>query len=121
MPINIYHTCLVQVPDPSFDIPDVRSLVGGKRIIEVSTFPFKTNFLILGTEICTKLQVMNSATQLNSEMTLRDWEEFFMHPDRDDTKLNCISLEFSNTRMEERVIAPRVVRQIDWVDHVWPR
>ena len=54
-------------------------------------------------------------------MTLRDWEEFFMHPDRDDTKLNCISLEFSNTRMEERVAAPRVVRQIDWVDHVWPR
>ena len=66
-------------------------------------------------------QVMNSATQLNSEMTLRDWEEFFMHPERDDTKLNCISLEFSNTRMEERVAAPRVVRQIDWVDHVWPR
>ena len=54
-------------------------------------------------------------------MTLRDWEEFFMHPERDDTKLNCISLEFSNTRMEERVAAPRVVRQIDWVDHVWPR
>ena len=80
----------------------------------------QTNFLILVTENI-KLQVMNSATQLNSEMTLRDWEEFFMHPDRDDTKLNCISLEFSNTRMEERVIAPRVVRQIDWVDHVWPR
>ena len=43
---------------------------------------------------------MNSATQLNSEMTLRDWEEFFMHPDRDDTKLNCISLEFLNKQIE---------------------
>ena len=93
---------------------------------------------------------MNCATQLNAEMTMRDFEEFYSHPDRwdpswrshtsplrDDTKLNVISLEFSNTRMEEKVAAPRVVRQvvfqsssfthscsllqIDWVDHVWPR
>ena len=28
------------------------------------------------------LQVMNCATQNNSQMLLKDWEEFFMHPDR---------------------------------------
>jgi len=87
------------VPDPSFTVSDVRSMVGGKRILEV----------------------MNCATQLNSEMTMKDWEEFFMHPNRDDTKLNVISLEFSQTRLENYVSAPRVVRQIDWVDNVWPR
>ena len=95
---------------------------------------------------------MNCATQTNSQMLLRDWEEFFTHPERDDTKLNVISLEFSQTKLESYVTAPRllsyhsnqiiasfpnylnidhndtelssvcrVVRQIDWVDNVWPR
>merc|ERR1719334_1418188 len=40
---------------------------------------------------------------------------------RDDTKLNVISLEFSQTKLENYVSAPRVERQIDWVDNVWPR
>ena len=43
------------------------------------------------------------------------------HIVRDDTKLNVISLEFSQTRLESYVSAPRVVRQVDWVDNVWPR
>jgi len=89
----------ITVPDPSFTVSDVRNMVGGKRILEV----------------------MNCATQLNSEMTMKDWEEFFMHPNRDETKLNVISLEFSQTRLENYISAPRVVRQIDWVDNVWPR
>ena len=52
---------------------------------------------------------MNCATQTNSQMLLRDWEEFFTHPDRDDTKLNVISLEFSQTKLESYVTAPRSV------------
>ena len=51
----------ITVPDPSFTVSDVRNMVGGKRILEV----------------------MNTAMQLNSEMTMKDWEEFFMHPNRD--------------------------------------
>ena len=35
--------------------------------------------------------------------------------------LNVISLEFSNTRLETQVMSPRIVRQIDWIDKVWPR
>ena len=54
-------------------------------------------------------QVMNCATQTNSQMLLRDWEEFFTHPERDDTKLNVISLEFSQTKLESYVTAPRSV------------
>ena len=64
---------------------------------------------------------MNCATQLNAEMTLKDFEEFFTDPDRDDTKLNVISLEFSQTRLDAHVSAPKVVRQIDFIDNVWPR
>jgi len=89
----------MKIPDPTFTITDVRNLVGGKRILEV----------------------MNCATQSNAEMTLKDWEEFFTAPDRDDTKLNVISLEFSHTKLDSYVVAPRVVRQVDFTDNVWPR
>ena len=89
----------MKIPDSSFCISDVKNLVGGKRILEV----------------------MNTATQSNAEMTLKDWEEWWTAPDRDETKLNVISLEFSHTRLDKEVIAPRVVRQIDFVDNVWPR
>jgi F-box/leucine-rich repeat protein 10/11 len=89
----------IRVPDASFSVTDVRNLVGGKRLLEV----------------------MNCATQLNAEMTLKDFEEFFQDPDRDDTKLNVISLEFSHTRLDGHVTAPKVVRQIDFTDNAWPR
>jgi len=89
----------IRVPDSSFSVSDVKNLVGGKRILEV----------------------MNCATQLNAEMTLKDFEEFFTDPDRDDTKLNVISLEFSHTRLDAHVSAPRVIRQIDFTDNIWPR
>jgi len=89
----------IKIPDTSFSITDVRNLVGGKRILEV----------------------MNCATQSNAEMTLKDWEEFFTAPDRDNTKLNVISLEFSHTKLDSYVVAPRVVRQIDFTDNIWPR
>ena len=45
----------IRVPNSSFSVSDVRNLVGGKRLLEV----------------------MNCATQLNAEMTLKDFEEFF--------------------------------------------
>ena len=48
------------MPGPSFTVTDVKNLVGGKRVLEV----------------------MNCATQTNNQMLLKDWEEFFMHPDR---------------------------------------
>ena len=50
----------IRVPGPSFTVTDVKNLVGGKRVLEA----------------------MNCATQTNNEMLLKDWEEFFMHPDR---------------------------------------
>ena len=89
----------MKIPDTSFSITDVRNLVGSKRVLEV----------------------MNTATQSNAEMTLKDWEEWWTAPDRDETKLNVISLEFSGTKLDRDVIAPRVVRQVDFVDNVWPR
>jgi len=89
----------MKVPDPSFTVSDVKNLIGNRRILEV----------------------MNSATQVNAEMTMKDWEDFFMDPDRDGTLLNVISLEFSQTKLEPYVVAPRVVRQVDLIQNAWPR
>eukprot|EP00088_Acartia_fossae_P039647 TRINITY_DN4126_c0_g1_i2.p1 TRINITY_DN4126_c0_g1~~TRINITY_DN4126_c0_g1_i2.p1 ORF type:complete len:935 (+),score=174.46 TRINITY_DN4126_c0_g1_i2:37-2841(+) len=89
----------ITVPDSSFSISDVRALVGGKRNIDV----------------------MNCATQQNSGMTMKEWEDFFTDPNRPDVKLNVLSLEFSHTKLDAYVTSPRVVRQIDWLDNVWPR
>jgi hypothetical protein len=35
--------------------------------------------------------------------------------------LNQISLEFSKTALSEKILSPAFVREIDWIDHAWPR
>ena len=77
-------------------------------------------------------------TQKNTTMTMKEWHKYFENsngssanpnpnPSNGDGKkgrteiLNVISLEFSNTRLETQVMSPRIVRQIDWIDKVWPR
>ena len=64
---------------------------------------------------------------------MKEWHKYFensngssANPSNGDKKgrteiLNVISLEFSNTRLETQVMSPRIVRQIDWIDKVWPR
>ena len=88
-------------PD-SFTVTDVKNAVGARRTVEV----------------------MDCTTQRNSEMSMKEWEEYYnsaSEAGREGKKLNVISLEFSFTRLEPYVIAPKVVRQVDWVDNVWPR
>ena len=89
----------ITIPDSSFSVTDVKNAVGARR----------------------GLEVMDCTTQKNSPMTMREWEEYYNSPTRDSRKLNVISLEFSFTKLEPYVISPKVVRQIDWVDNVWPR
>ena len=89
----------MSVPDPSFSVLDVKNAVGARRTVEV----------------------MDCATQRNSEMTMKEFEEFYSSPNRDSRKLNVISLEFSFTKLDQFVIAPKVVRDVDWVNSVWPR
>lgn len=35
--------------------------------------------------------------------------------------INQISLEFSNTPMADHFLSPQFVRELDWIDHAWPR
>ncbi|XP_052126433.1 jmjC domain-containing histone demethylation protein 1 [Frankliniella occidentalis] len=86
------------VPSKNFSINDVRTCVGSKRMLDV----------------------MDVNTQKNCEMSMKEWQRYYEDPDKDKL-LNVISLEFSHTKLENYVKSPSIVRQIDWVDVVWPR
>lgn len=88
----------LRVPTSNFSINDVRMCVGSRRILDV----------------------MDVNTQKNSEMTMKDWQKYYEDPNKD-RLLNVISLEFSHTKLENYIQTPTIVRQIDWVDCVWPR
>ncbi|GLH03864.1 JmjC domain-containing histone demethylation protein 1 [Gryllus bimaculatus] len=88
----------LRVPSANFSVNDVRMCVGSRRILDV----------------------MDVNTQKNVEMTMREWQRYYDDPEKD-RLLNVISLEFSHTKLENYIQTPTVVRQIDWVDCVWPR
>ena len=48
--------------------------------------------------------------------TLRDWAAYFSQKDAASHKvLNVLSLEVSGTRLGERVLGPKFVRDLDWI------
>ncbi|XP_025092678.1 lysine-specific demethylase 2A-like isoform X3 [Pomacea canaliculata] len=99
-PIIIYEkTGLgMRVPSENFQVTDVKQCVGSRRMLDV----------------------MDVNTQKGMEMSMKEWVRYYQNPERD-RLLNVISLEFSHTRLENYVESPTLVRQVDWVDRVWPR
>ena len=68
------------------------------------------------------VDVIDVYTQKNSQMTMKDWQKYFdQRKDERTDLLNVISLEVSNTKLDSQILAPKIVRQVDWVDKVWPR
>lgn len=88
----------MKVPDSSFTVREVKTLIGGNRILDV----------------------MDVTTQTDSEMTMKEWCNYWEKTPRDRI-LNVISLEFSHTKFETLVEPPTVVRHTDWVNWVWPK
>ncbi|EDW80528.1 uncharacterized protein Dwil_GK11583 [Drosophila willistoni] len=89
----------LRMPDPQeFTVNDVRLCVGSRRLLDV----------------------MDVNTQKNLQMTMKEWQQYYDSPQKD-RLLNVISLEFSHTRLDHFVQSPEIVRQIDWVDVVWPK
>ncbi len=91
----------LKIPNASsFGIAEVRSSVGSRRLLDV----------------------MNVNTQKNFSMTLKEWHKYYDTPPSERKDLyNVISLEFSHTKLDNQILAPKIVRQIDWIDKVWPR
>ncbi|CEJ01018.1 hypothetical protein RMCBS344292_15057 [Rhizopus microsporus] len=67
------------------------------------------------------IEVIDVATQSEiTGWTLGRWADYYTHPDRDRIR-NVISLEISETALAEKITRPTVVREMDWVDHMWPK
>lgn len=88
----------LRVPSTDFTINDVRMCVGSRRILDV----------------------MDVNTQKNIQMTMKEWQQYYEDPHKN-RLLNVISLEFSHTKLDNYIQSPTVVRQMDWVDVVWPK
>lgn len=67
--------------------------------------------------------MIDVATQSSSQWTLKQWAEYVrtgVDPTGNSSKVyNIISLEITGTELAKRVKAPRLVREIDWVDNFW--
>lgn len=52
---------------------------------------------------------------------LAKWTEYYYSESRLRDKIrNVISLEISNTPLAAKVVPPRLVRELDWVEQFWP-
>ncbi|GAA5994805.1 hypothetical protein JCM5350_001883 [Sporobolomyces pararoseus] len=68
----------------------------------------------------TPLEVIDCASQSSlANWTLGQWAQYYSSPDRDKVR-NVISLEVSETKLGKMVVAPELVRNLDWVDTIWP-
>ncbi|KAF8344340.1 uncharacterized protein EI90DRAFT_3029329 [Cantharellus anzutake] len=90
----------MKMPDPSFTVSDVARMVGEDE----------------------KVEVLDVGTQREDKgWTLGKWADYYNSPPRDRDKIrNVISLEISETKLAEKILPPRLVRQIDWVEQAWP-
>ncbi|XP_052231548.1 lysine-specific demethylase 7B-like isoform X2 [Dreissena polymorpha] len=86
------------VPPPNFTVRDVEDHVGSMREIDV----------------------IDVARQEDHKMLMREWTEYYNSPNRDKI-FNVISLEFSKTKLSDRVEVPLCVRDVSWAcNGVWP-
>ncbi|KAK6027349.1 JmjC domain protein [Ostertagia ostertagi] len=94
------HELGMKVPKAEeFSVDDVLRLVGGNRMIEV----------------------VEVSGQTSVKMCLQDFIDYYKTPKEErETLYNVLSLEFSNTEMEDIIQSPTLVRQIDWVENHWP-
>ncbi|KAK7056234.1 JmjC domain-containing histone demethylation protein 1 [Paramarasmius palmivorus] len=90
----------MKMPDTPFGVEDVALLVGEN----------------------TPLEVIDVASQSTAPgWTLKRWVEYFnTEPDKREKILNVISLEISGTLLADRILPPRLVRELDWVENYWP-
>ncbi|CAG8715052.1 10779_t:CDS:2, partial [Cetraspora pellucida] len=61
-----------------------------------------------------------AATVEQPSWNMYQWANYFDGPKRDQV-LNVISLEISGTPLGDSIVRPRIVRELDWCEHVWPK
>jgi hypothetical protein len=98
----------LKVPNgPNFGLSDIRALVGSRRSVQVRSTPLSTD----GT----------APIPPTLSMTMKEWHKYFDEGARPRDRLLLVdALEFSHTKLDGQVVAPKVVRDIDWVETAWP-
>ncbi|ORY47061.1 hypothetical protein BCR33DRAFT_715425, partial [Rhizoclosmatium globosum] len=67
------------------------------------------------------VDAMEVLTQADKQMTLDDWASYFTQPiEKRKRLLNVISLEIGSTKLSTLIQRPRIVRQLDWTETIWP-
>ncbi|KAI9284588.1 hypothetical protein BC943DRAFT_56026 [Umbelopsis sp. AD052] len=88
----------MMMPDSNITVRDIANLVG----------------------LDTPVDVIDVATQAEQPgWNMAKWADYFHSEDRDRIR-NVISLEISGTKFAERIRRPKLVRDMDWIDNVWP-
>ena len=68
------------------------------------------------------VDVLEVSTQTDRQMRLSEWAEYFVLPsEQRDRILNVISLEIGESKLGKMTTRPKIVRELDWIDNVWPR
>ncbi|KAG6910882.1 hypothetical protein DXG01_006565 [Tephrocybe rancida] len=70
----------------------------------------------------TPVEVIDVASQSTSPgWTLGKWNDYFnLEPEAREKICNVISLEISGTKLADKILPPRLVRDLDWVENYWP-
>jgi hypothetical protein len=68
------------------------------------------------------VDVIQVSTQTDIQMTLGAWGDYYKTPSEKRARImNVISLEVGNTEWGNKMKRPKLVRDLDWIDLVWPR
>ena len=87
--------------------------------------PDRDKDLTYVSEVCgpaTPVKIIEVGQQAEiTEWTLGEYAQYLQNYRPDDHKvLNMITLEFSSTPLNSKVQAPDFVRDLDWIDIIWP-
>nr|KAJ3414055.1 JmjC domain-containing histone demethylation protein 1 [Polyrhizophydium stewartii] len=67
------------------------------------------------------VECLEVSTQAERLMTLGEWARYFAQPSEERRKIfNVISLEISGSPLADQIRRPQVVRDMDWLDIMWP-
>ncbi|KAI9313306.1 hypothetical protein BX666DRAFT_1864628 [Dichotomocladium elegans] len=89
------------MPSPSITVQDIANAVGRDHPVEVI-------------DVATQSEVPG--------WTMDRWANYYcMAPEDRDRIRNVISLEISGTKFAESIVRPTVVRDVDWIDQIWPK
>ncbi|KAJ3394422.1 JmjC domain-containing histone demethylation protein 1 [Entophlyctis sp. JEL0112] len=67
------------------------------------------------------VETVEVLAQAERQMTLDEWAKYYTQPIEKRKKLfNVISLEIGSTKLAQMIERPKIVRDLDWTNLVWP-